>query len=314
MVATRTDVDDAPRPRPGALHRRGDRGAVPRPGRRADAVRQQPDPPEPARARRARSRCGSSTATAIGVASTNRLDEAGIRGVVAAAAAIAERSAPNPRAAIIPEPRRPQHDPELGYVAATAEAGAERTRRGRPRGDRRRPGGGPRDGRLVRDLGDDRRRRRTRTAFAPSTARRGRPLLTVMMDGFASGAASGYAQAGSPDVGDIDADALGAEAAEKGDRMRGADELEAGEYEVILEEYAVAGLMEYLSLHRLLAASRTRRVARSWSSASRSWATTSRSGTTAPIRPACPRPIDFEGVVRQRVDLIERRRRQGRGA
>ena len=29
--------------------------------------------------------------------------------------------------------------------------------------------------------------------------------------------------------------------------MRGAEEVEAGEYEVILEEYAVAGLMEYLS-------------------------------------------------------------------
>ena len=72
-------------------------------------------------------------------------------------------------------------------------------------------------------------------------------LLTVMMDGFASGAASGYAHAGAADIGDIDAEALGAEAADKGDRMRGAKELEAGEYEVILEEYAVAGLLEYLS-------------------------------------------------------------------
>ena len=68
-----------------------------------------------------------------------------------------------------------------------------------------------------------------------------------MMDGFASGAASGYAQAGSTDVADIDAEALGDEAAAKGDRMRGATELEPGEYEVILEEYAVAGLLEYLS-------------------------------------------------------------------
>ncbi len=68
-----------------------------------------------------------------------------------------------------------------------------------------------------------------------------------MMDGFASGAASGYAQAGSTDIGEIDAEALGAEAASKGDRMRGATALEAGEYEVILEEYAVAGLIEYLS-------------------------------------------------------------------
>ena len=38
-------------------------------------------------------------------------------------------------------------------------------------------------------------------------------LLTVMMDGFASGAASGYAHAGAGDIGEIDAEALGAEAA-----------------------------------------------------------------------------------------------------
>ena len=38
----------------------------------------------------------------IGVASTNRLEEAGIRDVLERAEAIAARSAPNPRAAILP--------------------------------------------------------------------------------------------------------------------------------------------------------------------------------------------------------------------
>ena len=64
----------------------------------------------------------------IGVASTNRLDEAGLRSVVERATAIAERSQPNPRAAILPEADGRSHDPELGFVAATADAGAVRAR------------------------------------------------------------------------------------------------------------------------------------------------------------------------------------------
>ena len=61
----------------------------------------------------------------VGVAATNRLDEDGIRTVVERAAAIAARSAPNPHAALLPEADGRDHDPDLGYVAATAEAGAE---------------------------------------------------------------------------------------------------------------------------------------------------------------------------------------------
>ena len=76
------------------------------------------------------SRFVSSTATGSAWPRTNRLDEAGIRGVVERARAIAERSAPNPRAAIIPEPDGRGHDPELGFVPATAEAGAERRAEG----------------------------------------------------------------------------------------------------------------------------------------------------------------------------------------
>ena len=43
-----------------------------------------------------------------------------------------------------------------------------------------------------------------------------------MMDGFGSRAASGYAHAGATDVGEVDAEALGIEAAAK-ETMRGAD-------------------------------------------------------------------------------------------
>ncbi len=238
----------------------------------------------------------------VGVAATNRLDEGGIRGVVERAAAIAQRSAPNPRVAVLPEPDGREHDPELGYIAATAEASAER----RAEGARAVIAAGEAKGLQVSGSfatsvmtvavanthGIRAMHRSTRAS-----------LLTVMMDGFASGAASGYAQAGSPDVGEIDAEALGLEAARKGDEMRGAGELEAGEYEVILEEYAVAGLLEYLSYIGF--SGLAHEEGRSFMELG-----TRVMGESVSIRddgsdPAgLPAPIDFEGVVRQRVDLI----------
>ena len=112
------------------LDRRRHRGALPGPGRRAHALRHEPDPPERARARRpaagARRR-----RERVGVASTNRLDEDGIRERRRSAPRPSPtRSAPNPRAAILPEPDGRTCDPELGFVAATAEAGAERRAEG----------------------------------------------------------------------------------------------------------------------------------------------------------------------------------------
>ncbi len=180
------------------------------------------------------------------MASTNKLDEAGIRDVVQRANAIAERSAPNERAAILPEPDGRSYDPDLGYVSRTADADPEL----RAIGARAVIAAGEAKGlqssgsfstsvmtiAVANSLGVRAKHRSTQAA-----------LLTVMMDGFASGAASGYAHAGSTDVEELDAEALGVEAATKGDRMRGAGDLEPGEYEVILEEYAVAGLLEYLS-------------------------------------------------------------------
>ena len=238
----------------------------------------------------------------VGVASTNRLDEAGVRSVVERAAAIAERSAPNPRAAILPEPDGREHDPELGHVAATAEAGAER----RAEGARAVIAAGEAAGlqssgsfstsvmtiAVANSKGVRAEHRSTRAA-----------LLTVMMDGFASGAASGYAQAGSTDIGEVDAEAIGIEAARKGDEMRGAGELEAGEYEVILEEYAVAGLLEYLSYIGF--SGLAHEEGRSFMDLGKRVMGENVSIWDDGSDPSgMPSPIDFEGVVRHRVDLI----------
>jgi len=238
----------------------------------------------------------------IGVASTNRLDEDGIRSVVERALAIAERSAPNPPAAILPEPDGREHDPQLGHVAATADAGADRRAEG---------------ARAVIAAGE-KAKLQTAGSFATSvmttavanslgirTQHRATKaaLLTVMMDGFASGAASGYAHAGSTDVGEIDAEAVGAEAARKGDEMRGAGELEAGEYEVILEEYAVAGLLEYLSYIGF--SGLAHEEGRSFMELGKRVMGENVSIWDDGADPSgLPATIDFEGVVKKRVDLV----------
>jgi predicted Zn-dependent protease len=124
-----------------------------------------------------------------------------------------------------------------------------------------------------------------------------------MMDGFASGAASGYAHAGSPDVGDIDAEGLGIEAATKGDMMRGAEAIDPGEYEVILEEYAVAGLLEYLSYIGF--GGLAHEEGRSFMDLGKQLMADSVSIWDDGADPdGMPSPIDFEGVIRKRVDLI----------
>jgi PmbA protein len=238
----------------------------------------------------------------VGVASTNRLDEAGMREVVERAAAIARRSAPNPRAAILPEPDGRETDPELGYVPATAEASADL----RAEGARAVIAAGESKGlqtsgsfstavmtiAVANGLGIRAFHRSTRAS-----------LLTVMMDGFASGAASGYAHAGAGDVGAIDAAALGAEAAEKGDRMRGAEAPEPGEYEVVLEEYAVAGLIEYLAYIGF--SGLAHEEGRSFMELGKRVMGENVSIWDDGADPAgLPAPIDFEGVARHRVDLV----------
>ncbi|MFN2417375.1 MAG: TldD/PmbA family protein [Candidatus Limnocylindria bacterium] len=239
----------------------------------------------------------------IGVASTNLLDEGGIRDVVQRAIAIAERSAPNPRAAIMPEPDGPAHDPDLGYVDATAEASAER----RAEGARAVIAAG--EAKALQSSGSF-STTVTTVSVANSHGIRSRhrssraALLTVMMDGFASGAASGYAHAGSTDVGEIDAEALGAEAAAKGDAMRGAGDLEPGEYEVILEEYAVGGLLEYLSFIGF--SGLAHEEGRSFMELGRQLMGESVTIWDDGTDPSgIPSVIDFEGVARKRIDLIE---------
>jgi PmbA protein len=69
-------------------------------------------------------------------------------------------------------------------------------------------------------------------------------LLTVVM----GENSSGYASSTSRDVGDIDAEAVAQEAVTKALKSKDPIDVEPGEYTVVLEEYAMGGLLEYLAL------------------------------------------------------------------
>ena len=125
-------------------------------------------------------------------------------------------------------------------------------------------------------------------------------LLTVMTG---EGGASGYAQAFAPDVRAIDPSAVGEEAADKATRSSGAVDLEPGEYPVILEEYAVATILEYLSWmgFSALAVEEGRSFMEIGNQIMGPNVTIWDDGLDPQ---GLPTAIDYEGVPKRRVDLI----------
>jgi predicted Zn-dependent protease len=127
-------------------------------------------------------------------------------------------------------------------------------------------------------------------------------LLTVMMDG---NGASGYAQATAPDVRALDATAVGEEAADKAVRSTEAVDLEPGEYPVILEEYAVAAILEYLSWMGFSALAVEE--GRSFMDLGQQIMGPNVTIWDDGLDPqGLPTAIDYEGVPKQRVDLISK--------
>jgi len=234
-----------------------------------------------------------------GVATTNRLDDDGLHEVVARATATAALATANPNGAPLAEAVPSTCDPELGFFAATDHADPELRAAG---------------ARAVIAAGDA-AHLESSGAFSTETATlavansRGMwnahsvtqaKLLTVMMDG---DGASGYAQAVAPDVRAIDPTAIGEEAADKATRSSEAVDLEPGEYPVILEEYAVATVLEYLSWmgFSALAVEEGRSFMEIGNQIMGPNVTIWDDG----LDPAgLPTALDYEGVPKRRVDLI----------
>jgi PmbA protein len=234
-----------------------------------------------------------------GVASTNRLDADGIRDVVARAMDVCRRSAANPDGAPLPDAASGNVDSRLGFVRATAEADPERRAEG---------------ARTVIAAADAAKldasgafsTESVTMALANTNGLRSRhsttqaKLLTVMTG---EERASGYAQASASDIGEIDAAAVGAEAADKAVRSVGAQDAEPGEYEVILEEYAVQTVLEYLSYANFSALAVEE--GRTFMEIGRQVMGENVSIWDDGNDPrGLPSAMDFEGVAKQRVDLV----------
>jgi PmbA protein len=124
-------------------------------------------------------------------------------------------------------------------------------------------------------------------------------LRTVAM----SEGGSGYSDRTSPRIADLDAGAAGAEAIDKCLGTRGAEAIEPGAYPVVLEEYAVANLVEYLSYIGFsgLAVEEGRTFMRLGEKITGDAIDIWDDGRDPE---GLPMPLDWEGVPRKRVDLI----------
>jgi predicted Zn-dependent protease len=119
------------------------------------------------------------------------------------------------------------------------------------------------------------------------------------------GAGSGYADRGAIDLTDLNKDELADEVIDKAQRNQNAQPIEPGVYEVVLEEYAVAEMLEFMSYmgFSALAAQEERSFMRLGERITGDAVSIWDDGLDPSGLPA---PFDFEGVPKQRVELINR--------
>jgi predicted Zn-dependent protease len=126
-------------------------------------------------------------------------------------------------------------------------------------------------------------------------------LITVSMG---PGGGTGYAEAAAVDASTIDAAAIGREAADKARATTGSVSIEPGDYPVVLEEYAVADLLDMLGYvgFSALAVQEERSFFEPGKRIG-SEVVTIRDDGRDPA--GLPLWFDYEGVAKQRVELVE---------
>jgi predicted Zn-dependent protease len=116
-------------------------------------------------------------------------------------------------------------------------------------------------------------------------------------------AGSGYADRSALDVRDLDKQSLADEVIDKASRNQNAQPVEPGVYEVVLEEYAVAEMMDFMSYMGFSALAAQEE--RSFMKLNEKITGDAVSIWDDGLDPSgLPAPFDFEGVPKQRVDLI----------
>jgi PmbA protein len=236
----------------------------------------------------------------VGVASSNRLDDDGLRRLAESAGAIARASEELEDWGGLPEPTPIQEIP-AAYAAATAEASPELRAEGV---------------RAVIAAADEAdvvaygsfataaetiavaNSKGVRAAQLRTTSQ----LLTVAM---APDGGSGYAESAAVDVREIDAASIGRDAAAKARATGNPVSVEPGDWPVVLEEYAVVDLLSMLGSmgFSALAVQEERSFAEPGRKVGSELITIVDDGADPATLPMA---FDYEGVAKQRVPLIER--------
>jgi predicted Zn-dependent protease len=238
--------------------------------------------------------------TRVGVATTNNLDDQALTQTLENALTIARLQPENPDFASLPPP---QPIPEV-TAFGQATAGCTPERRARGAGAiclMARDAGVLASGALTtavlevavaNSLG-------TFAYFATTSA----DINTVIM----SDTSAGYAAALAVDIGDLDFEAIGREAVEKCLRSQQPRALDPGEYTVILEPYAVQDFVQMMTYTGFGALAF--QEGRSFMTGKIGQQIVDPRISIWDDGPSCsglPWPFDFEGVPKQRVDLIEK--------
>jgi PmbA protein len=235
----------------------------------------------------------------VGVASTNRSDDEGLRLLAERAAAIARNSEELEDWGGLPGPTPIREVPE-GYAIATAEATPEL------RAEGVRAVIAAADAAGVVSYGSFSTATETlgianSKGVRASQRRTVTQLLTVAM---APDGGSGYAEAAAVDVTDIDAAAVGRQAAEKARATGNPIAVDPGDWPVVLEEYAVVDLLSMLGYMGFSALAVQEE--RSFSEPGRRVGSELVTIVDDGRNPATlPMAFDYEGVAKESVSLIE---------
>jgi predicted Zn-dependent protease len=236
----------------------------------------------------------------VGVASSNRLDDEGLRRLAQTAVAIARNSAELEDWAGLPEPTAISEIP-TAWSDATAGSTPEQ------RADGVRAVIAAADTAGVRAFGSF-STSAEQLAVANSKGIRAEQrrttsqLLTVMM---AADGGSGYAEQAGVDATTIDAATVGREAAEKARATENPVSIDPGDWSVVLEEYAVVDILSMLAYMGFSAlAVQEERSFFEPDKVIGSELVTIVDDATEPG--AMPMAFDYEGVAKQRVVLVER--------
>jgi predicted Zn-dependent protease len=236
----------------------------------------------------------------VGVASSNRTDEAGLRRLAETAVAIARNSAELEDWGGLPEPTPPRE-----VAGAWAETTAAATPEERAAGVRAVIAAADAAG--VRAFGSFSTAAEDLAVanshgIAVAQRRTSAQLLTVTM---AADGGSGYGEQAGVDVSTIDAAAVGREAAEKARATANPVSVDPGDWSVVLDEYAVVDLLSMLAYMGFSAlAVQEERSFFEPGKVIGSELVTIVDDAAEPG--AMPTAFDYEGVAKQRVVLVDR--------